>query len=132
MNRVCSSLLLAGAAFAQSKPANPGFEQGDLGSVPPGWFVPPMVADAGFGAKSVDQNCRTGARCAMMTGVANPPANSFGNLMQSLPAGKYNLRRIRLSAAIRVEGPTPAHRCGCAWTAPTTPWPSSKTWAPVR
>ena len=105
MNRVCLSLLLAGASFAQSKPVNPGFEQGDLGSVPIGWFVPSVVASAGFGAISVDQNCHTGSRCAMLTGTANPPANSVGNLMQSLPAAKYNLRRIRLSAAIRVEGP---------------------------
>src|SRR5450631_1815500 len=41
----------------------------------------------------------------MLTGVANPPENMFGNLIQSLPATGYNLRRIRLRAAIRVEGP---------------------------
>ena len=105
MKCVCLLFLLVAAAFAQPKIANPGFEQGDLGSVPPGWFVPTVVASAGFGAKSVDQNCRTGARCAMLTGVANPPANSFGNLMQNLSAANYNQRRIRLAAAIRVEGP---------------------------
>jgi C-terminal processing protease CtpA/Prc len=105
MNCVCLLFLLAAAAFAQSKIANPGFEQGDVGSVPPGWFVPPAVASAGFGAKSVDQNCHTGSRCAMLTGVAKPPANTFGNLMQNLPVANYNLRRIRLAAAIRVEGP---------------------------
>jgi C-terminal processing protease CtpA/Prc len=105
MHRVCLSLLLASAALAQQKLVNPGFEEGELGSVPAGWFLPPVVASAGFGAKAVDQNCRTGARCAMLTGVANPPENMFGNLMQSLPATGYNLRRIRLRAAIRVEGP---------------------------
>ena len=105
MHRVCLSLLLAGAAFAQTKLVNPGFEEGELDSVPAGWFLPPVVASAGFTAKAVDQNCRTGARCAMLTGVANPPENMFGNLMQSLPATGYNLRRIRLRAAIRVEGP---------------------------
>jgi hypothetical protein len=104
MNCVCLLLLLAAAAFAQSKIANPGFAQGALGSVPPGWFVPPAVAGTGFGAKSVDQNCHTGSRCAMLTGVANPPANSFGNLMQNLPAASYNRRRIRPAAASRVEG----------------------------
>jgi C-terminal processing protease CtpA/Prc len=105
MHRVCLSLLLAGAAFAQTKLVNPGFEEGELGSVPAGWFLPPDVASAGFTAKAVDQTCRAGARCAMLTGVANPPENMFGNLMQSLPATGYNLRRIRLRAAIRVEGP---------------------------
>jgi hypothetical protein len=112
MNRVCLSLLLAGAAFAQSKPVNPGFEQGDLDSVPAGWFVPPVVASAGFGAKSVDQNCRTGSRCAMLTGTANPPANSFGNLMQSLPAAESTAcgasPECRDSAGVRV----PLQRAG--------------------
>jgi hypothetical protein len=40
----------------------------------------------------------------MMAGAANPPANFFGNLMQTLAANGYTLRRIRLRAAIRVEG----------------------------
>jgi len=104
MNRACLSLFLAAAAFAQTKLANPGFEQGELGSVPTGWFLPPVTASAGFGAKAVDRNCRTGARCAMLTGVDNPPENMFGNLIQSLPADGYTLRRIRLRAAMRVEG----------------------------
>ena len=105
MHRVCLALFLATTAAAQTKLANPGFEEGELGSVPAGWFLPPVVASAGFTVKTVDQNCRSGARCAMLTGVANPPENIFGNLMQSLPATGYNLRRIRLRAAIRVEGP---------------------------
>ena len=93
-----------GILAAQVKVANPGFEQGQPGNVPDGWFVPSVVAQAGFAAKLVDQGCRSGDRCAMLTGVADPPANMFGNLMQNLPAGGYNLRRIRLRAAIRVEG----------------------------
>ena len=105
MYRAYISLFLAAAAFAQTKLVNPGFEEGELGAVPTGWFLPPMLASAGFGAKAVDQNCRTGARCAMLSGVANPPENMFGNLIQSLPAAGYNLRRIRLRAAMRVEGP---------------------------
>lgn len=41
----------------------------------------------------------------MLTGTQNPPPNVFGNVMQSIPAGGYNLHRIRLRSAIRVEGP---------------------------
>jgi C-terminal processing protease CtpA/Prc len=103
MRRFLLFLLLAGFASAQIKVANPGFEQGELGSAPAGWIVPPAAANAGFGVKVVDTGCRTG-RCAMMMGAANAPANIFGNLMQALPAGGYTLRHIRLRAAIRVEG----------------------------
>ncbi|MEO8371570.1 MAG: S41 family peptidase [Candidatus Solibacter sp.] len=104
MKSVLLAILLAGAALAQSKFANPGFEQGNAGGVPTGWMLPQMLADAGFGAKTVEDNCRTGARCAMLTGVANPPQNMFGNLIQTLPTAGYKLRRIRMTAAIRVEG----------------------------
>jgi len=104
MRRILLSLFLAGISFAQVKVVNPGFEAGELGGAPTGWYVPPSLVDAGFAVKVVDQGCHGGARCAMMTGVANPPANMFGNLMQTLPSGGYTLRHIRLRAAIRVEG----------------------------
>jgi C-terminal processing protease CtpA/Prc len=104
MRRILLFLLLAGLASAQVKVANPGFEQGEVGSAPAGWVVPRAGADAGFGVKLVDRDCRTGDRCAMMTGAANAPANIFGNLMQALPAAGYTLRHIRLRAAIRVVG----------------------------
>src|SRR5262245_36383472 len=104
MKSVFLALLLAAPALAQSKFANPGFEQGPAGAVPSGWNLPPMLADAGFGATTVEENCHTGARCAMLTGVANPPQNMFGNLAQTLPTTGYKLRRIRMSAAVRVEG----------------------------
>lgn len=98
------ALSLAAAALAQVKPTNPGFEVGELGQVPLGWIVPPMGTKAGFGVKLVDQGCRSGARCAMLTGAVNHPANIFGNIIQTVPAGGYTLRRVRLRAAIRVEG----------------------------
>ena len=83
MKSVFLALLLAGAVLAQSKFTNPGFEQGPVGAIPTGWMMPQMLADAGFSAKTVEDNCRTGARCAMLTGVANPPQNMFGNLIQT-------------------------------------------------
>ncbi len=97
-------LFLVGIVIAQVKVTNPGFEAGELGTVPTGWRVPTVVAEAGFAVKTVDQGCHGGTRCAMMTGVANHPATIFGNLIQTLPADGYTLRRIRLRAAIRVQG----------------------------
>ena len=104
MSRTILLLLLVGAVSAQVQPANPGFEQGELGVKPVGWFQPQAAAQAGFTVKLVDQGCRTG-RCVMLTGVQNPPPNVFGNVMQTMPATGYPLHRIRLRSAIRVEGP---------------------------
>lgn len=104
MLRTFLGLALAMAAMAQSKPANGGFEQGELGSVPAGWFAPPVATQAGFRVALVDQGCHGGSRCALMTGVETPPPNVFGNLMQSFSAAGYGQRRIKLRAAIRVEG----------------------------
>src|SRR6266851_3458808 len=104
MRRCLLFLFLASMALAQMKVVNPGFEDGDLAGVPNGWHIPKVATDAGFTAKLVDQGCRTGARCAMITGAANAPENMFGNLIQTLPAAGYTLHHIRLRAAIRVEG----------------------------
>jgi C-terminal processing protease CtpA/Prc len=103
MRRLLPILFVATTVFAQPKLANPGFEEGEPGAVPTGWYVPRVLSDAGFGAKLVEQGCRTG-RCAVITPAENPQAGMMGNLMQSLPATAYRLRRIRLRAAIRVEG----------------------------
>jgi C-terminal processing protease CtpA/Prc len=105
VTRTLLLLLLAGVASAQVPLANAGFEQGELGGQPAGWFMPPVAAQAGFAIKLVDQGCRTG-HCAMLTGVQNTPPDVFGNIIQSIPAAGYNLHRIRLRAAIRVEGPS--------------------------
>src|SRR5947209_433418 len=100
MRHVFVLFALATVVSAQVKPANPGFEEGELGHVPPGWFVPQALKAAGFEAKVVAEGCRTG-HCAMITPAANAPADMFGNLMQTVPAEGYRLRRIRLRAAIR-------------------------------
>ena len=85
MRRFVLALSLACCASAQVPIANPGFEQDTVG-VPTGWFMPKPGADAGFKAEVTAENCRTGAHCALLTGVANPPPSVFGNLMQTLSA----------------------------------------------
>ena len=105
MRPILTALALAASAFGQNNIANPGFETGEKGAVPPGWFVPAAGANAGFTATLVTDGCRTGTQCAVITGVPNPPPNLFGNLMQTMPATGYTLHRVRLRSAIRVEGP---------------------------
>ncbi len=99
-----ASLLFARVSHAQDGIANPGFEDGNAGDVPAGWFVPAALAAVGFKAHTVDAGCRTGGHCAVISGVENAPANMFGNLMQTFSAGGYVLHHIRLRAAVRVEG----------------------------
>src|SRR5262245_11325734 len=97
-------LVCVTAGYAQTGPANLGFEQGELGGVPTGWFVPGMLLQEGARAKLLESGCRTG-RCVQITGPERPQEGMFGNLMQNVPADGYRLRRIRLRAAIRVQGP---------------------------
>ncbi len=89
------------ALFGQAKIANPGFEAGEIGAQPPGWFVNNR---GGFGGGIVDTGCRTGVRCMMLTGSAEPPEGVFGNVIGSVGADGYQQRKIRLRSAIRVEG----------------------------
>jgi C-terminal processing protease CtpA/Prc len=66
--------------------------------------VPQGLTQAGAAAKLVDSGCKTG-RCVQITGPERPQEGMFGNLMQSVRADGYRLRRIKLRAAIRVQGP---------------------------
>ncbi|MFN7938053.1 MAG: S41 family peptidase [Bryobacteraceae bacterium] len=96
--------LLALGLSAQTPIPNSGFEEGAVGEVPTGWYVPKMLREAGFGAATTDQNCRSGAKCAVITGLADAPQNMFGNLMLNVKAEGYTLRRVKLTGAVRVEG----------------------------
>jgi len=100
-------LLLTLAVFplqAQIAIPNAGFEEGVVNETPVRWLIPKSLQDAGYRAVTTDQGCRTGTKCALITGLENPPAQTFGNLMMSIPSDGYNLRKVRLSGAIRVEG----------------------------
>jgi C-terminal processing protease CtpA/Prc len=101
MSRLLFAMLFAGTVAAQVQPSNAGFEQGPVGGVPTGWFVPQAIA--GSGAEVVEQGCHVGSRCAMLRGTSTGEGPS-SNLMQTATASGYNLRRIRMRAAIRVEG----------------------------
>ena len=115
------AVLFALSAFApallsaqRASVANPGFEQGEPGTAPKGWslasqwpagepFQPAAGHDTSF-AKLTDQGCRTGSRCVVMNGSGSTSSVPAGNLLQVLPSEGYKLRRIRLTAAMRVEG----------------------------
>lgn len=97
-------LFLLSAIACAAQVVNPGFEQGEIGVVPPGWYVPRGLAAAGFKAETVGTDCKAGAKCAVLTGVMNPPQGTFSNLMQTIDAAPFAGKRVRLRAAVRVDG----------------------------
>ncbi len=96
-------ILLQVVTLAPPGPANPDFERGEPGQAPPGWFVPSVLRNAGFSAELRRQGCHGGSGCAVVLVPANPPADLFGNLMQSLDAAPYRGRNVRFRAWVRLE-----------------------------
>jgi len=96
-------LYLAGWACAQPGPLNLGFEQGQPGQTPAGWFVPIPSQRSGYTARLTGQNPKSGTYCAVITHTGQAPPAGFGNLMQSFDATAYRGQRVRFRAAVRAE-----------------------------
>jgi hypothetical protein len=85
-------------------PINLRFEQGTPGQVPQGWFVPPVLKDAGHSAELRRQGCRQPqGHCAVVLSSTSPQAGKFANLMQRVDAAKYRGKLIRLRAWLKEE-----------------------------
>jgi hypothetical protein len=97
-------LFFISAIACAAQVVNPGFEQGEAGLTPAGWFVPRALTEAGFRAETTTSGCRSGAKCAVLTGVMNPPMGTFSNLMQTIDAAPFAGKRIRMRGAVRVDG----------------------------
>jgi erythromycin esterase len=102
-----SLLVAAGAAQvtpAPPPPANLGFDEGEAGGTPLGWHTVTgwTIAEVRRGV-----GCRNGG-CLTFTRPDPPPANSFGNVMQSLSAKPYAGKHFIYRAAVRVEAGGPA------------------------
>jgi len=83
-------------------PRNLRFEEGEIGQVPPGWFVPTLPREAAYVAELRRSGCRSGVGCAMVLVPSNAP-RPFGDLMQSFNAAPYRGRTVRLRAWLRLE-----------------------------
>jgi C-terminal processing protease CtpA/Prc len=97
-------LVFSASLLAQSGPVNLGFEDGPIGGVPEGWFVPSGIRKAGGSAELTDQNPKSGKRSAKVTYAPNGSEIPFGNLMQSFDAAPYRGKAIRFRAAVRTAG----------------------------
>ena len=90
---------------------NPDFERGEPGAVPPGWFVPKLLADQGFSATVTTNQPNQGRRCAEIRWPKDrQPSADFANLMQRIDATPWRNQRIKITSAIRVEARTPDAR----------------------
>jgi hypothetical protein len=88
---------------AWSGPRNLKFEEGAIGKVPPGWFVPSLPKDADYLAElRRGEGCRSRSGCALVMVPRNVP-RPVGNLMQSFSAGAYVGKYVRLRAWLHLE-----------------------------
>lgn len=87
---------------AWSGPRNLKFDEGAVGKVPPGWFVPSLPKDADYLAELRRDGCRNHGSCAVVLVPANVP-RPVGNLMQSFSAAAYLGKAVRLRAWLRIE-----------------------------
>src|SRR5690349_19594132 len=86
-------------------PANPqnlGFSAGEVGRVPPGWFV----STPGYSARLTEEEQSPGKRAVEISFVEQQQAQ-FGNLMQTFDATAYRGKQVRFRAAVRVAGASP-------------------------
>jgi len=100
MRGLAAAALLPVLAFAQ---IDLKFEDGRTGDVPPGWFVLDSTMGLGYAATLQRDGCRDTAPCALLSAPDNPPPNSFGAMMRTLPAVQFRGRTVRLRAWIRFE-----------------------------
>ncbi len=87
-------------------PLNLKFGQGELGKLPPAWFVPALPNEADQWAQYTTHGCRNSRSCAVVLVPDNAPVH-VGNLMQSFGAKAYQGKTVRLRAWIRLEAVDP-------------------------
>jgi hypothetical protein len=88
---------------AWSGPRNLKFDEGAVGKVPPGWFVPSLPKDADYLAELRRGDvCHSNAGCAVVLVPRNVPRPE-GILMQSFSAAAYTGKTVRLRAWLRLE-----------------------------
>src|SRR5215468_7791453 len=73
-------------------PQNLAFTAGELGKVPPGWFV----STPGYSAGLTEEEQSSGKRAVEL--VYDEQRSPFGNLMQTFDAAAYRGKQVRFRA----------------------------------
>jgi len=100
---------LANWEYTVSSPVNLQFEQGTVGKLPDGWFVPALPQDVDHWAQLRRSGCMNHDSCAVVLVPENAPVPA-GNLMQSFNAAAYRSKTLRLTAWLRLEANAPQDR----------------------
>ena len=83
-------------------PLNLKFDQGEIGRLPEGWFVPALPKDADLWAQLRNRGCMLRPSCAVVLAPETAPAH-VGNLMQSFSAAAYRGKTVVLKAWLRLD-----------------------------
>ena len=105
-------LLCLGSPGANQEqgPVNLNLEDGKLGEVPTGWFLPQPSRNAGYRAILTEEQPKEGRHCVVLSRDGGRAAAGFGNLMQAFDATPFRGKRIRFRAAVRTDAGKPATR----------------------
>jgi hypothetical protein len=98
---ICRSIILT----AQTGPLNLNFEEGKPGQIPNQWIFPSASAQSGYSVSLTSENPKSGALCAVIKREGEAKQPGFGNLMQSVDAASFRMKRVRFRAAVRTEVP---------------------------
>jgi len=95
-------------ASAEPQPiplVNSGFEDGTLGQPAPGWSAPPAMLEAGYSIRTVEEKPESGKKCLQISRAgAKKSPQDFGASAQTIDATPYRSKRIRFTAAVRIQG----------------------------
>ena len=85
-------------------PANPDFEEGEVGKVPVGWTTPPTMSRFGFEAAVSEERPSSGKRSAMLSRSGETYyGETSGSLTQRIEATAYRGKHIKLRVMARAE-----------------------------
>ena len=83
---------------------NLGFEEGPAAEAPAGWTIPKPSAEDGWTVTVSEEQPQDGRFAARIARLRTDIPRMFGNVMQRIDATPWRGKRIRLRAAVRVEG----------------------------
>lgn len=87
--------------------ADPGFEGGKVNKAPPGWKLQGMPRQLVYRATVTNRKCATGKRCLAVARDKAAVTTGVGSAATGIDATPWRGKKVRISAAIRVEGKGP-------------------------
>ncbi len=91
--------------------ANPGFEDGEAGKLPPKWYGPVGLAANSYEAVTTTDDPHSGKRCVVIRRTAGPHyGETYGRVTQVIDATAFRGQQVRLRAAVRTDVTGPGNQ----------------------